>query len=140
MIVHNPVFDVDVVTKHYSEKDGVPVKYVCTTELKLNNSPVDIYYRETPHPEFRNHYFGLRLSHDGTAYICNADSIDGETIAMIEDSKGDLHYSSYRHDYKVVDNGNMIDGGRSYVKTNTLVKCFSIKNGQLINSSNDKRC
>ena len=33
MIVHNPIFDTLKMEDHYSKKDGVEVKYVCTSEI-----------------------------------------------------------------------------------------------------------
>jgi hypothetical protein len=61
-ILHHPIFDIAKVEALYSEKDGVPVRYVCTSAPnKSATYAVDIFYRETPHPEFGNHYFGLYL-------------------------------------------------------------------------------
>ena len=62
-IHHDPLFDTAKVEKIYSEKDGVPVKYVCTTDLRASDVPVDVYYRETPHPQFGNRYFGIYHDH-----------------------------------------------------------------------------
>ena len=119
-IVHNPIFDTKTVADFYSEKDGVPVKYVCTSAPNEHATyAADIFYRETPHPEFGNHYFGLYNNNMGQIMITNADMIEDLEFTCIEDSNGDLHYSAHRHDYKVLDNDNMIDGGRSYVRTNT---------------------
>jgi hypothetical protein len=92
MIISEPILDVKYIAEHYSNKDGVLVKYVIT----------------------------------------NADKIEEVDFAMVEDSKGDLHYSAHRHDYKVLDSGKMIDGGRSYVRTNGLVKRYIIKNGMFV--------
>jgi hypothetical protein len=119
-IIHNPIFDTLKIEDHYSKKDRVPVKYVCTSAPnEYGTYAADIFYRETPHPEFGNRYFGLYLNHKSQIMITNADMIEDLEFTCIEDSKGDLHYSAHRHDYKVLDNENMIDGGRSYVKTNT---------------------
>ena len=119
-IVHNPIFDTKTVADFYSEKDGVPIKYVCTSAPNEHATyAADIFYRETPHPEFGNHYFGLYNNNMGQIMITNADMIEDLEFTCIEDSNGDLHYSAHRHDYKVLDNDNMIDGGRSYVRTNT---------------------
>jgi hypothetical protein len=116
-IQHEPNFDVGIVTEHYSVKDGVPVKYVCTTDLNASDMPVDVYYRETPHPEFGNHYFGLYYDRvrDHTM-ITNADIVESLEFGMIE-VDGKYYYSQSHHDYKVVGD-KMIDGGRVYIKTN----------------------
>ena len=44
-VMHNPLFDTDKVCKHYSEKDGVPIKYVCTSALGDEAQAMDIFYR-----------------------------------------------------------------------------------------------
>jgi hypothetical protein len=115
-IEHNPNFDVALITEHYSKKDGVPVTYVCTTDLRASDVPVDVYYRATPHPQFGNHYFGLY--HDnvrGGLMITNADIIESLEFGMIE-VDGKYYYSASHHDYKVIGN-KMIDGGRQYIRT-----------------------
>ena len=58
-IQHQSLFDTAQLEEHYSNKDGVPVKYVCTSDLRTSDIPMDIFYRETPHPEFGNYYFGV---------------------------------------------------------------------------------
>ena len=47
-IKHYPITKTNQVAELYSEKDGVDVKYVCTTEL--SDTIADIFYRDTPHP------------------------------------------------------------------------------------------
>ena len=117
-IKHEPLFDIEKVTEHYTEKDAVPVQYVCTTDLKASDVPVDVYYRETPHPKFGNHYFGLYFDHfRGHMMITNADMVEELEFGMVE-CDGELHYSQYHHDYKKLDNGKMIDGGRAYIRSN----------------------
>ena len=116
-IEHEPNFDVGLITEHYSKKDGVPVKYVCTTDLNASDVPVDVYYRETPHPQFGNKYFGLYHDHvRGHLMITNADVVESFEFGMIEQD-GKYYYSQSHHDYKTLDNGKMIDGGRVYIKT-----------------------
>lgn len=117
-IKHQPQFNEESITKHYTEKDGVPVRYVCTTDLKASDVPVDVYYRETPHPEFGNHYFGLYYDHiRDHMMITDADIVEELEFGMIE-QEGTYHYSQSHHDYKVLDNGKMIDGGRVYIRSN----------------------
>jgi hypothetical protein len=118
--------DTDKVCKLYSEKDGVPVKYVCTTEF--NNAIADVFYRETPHPEFGNKYFSI-LFRDDKMYIANADQVEDCAFGMVENDEGNLEYSIYRHDYKSFKNGNMIDGGRDYIRSSGKVKVFVVRDG-----------
>lgn len=112
-IIHKPVFNFEDVNKHYG-----PCKYICTTEIKGNNSPCDVFFlTEGPHPEFGNKYFYLKKHISGASYIGNADCVESEDFALncIADEKGNWHYSQYRHDYNDVGTG-AIDGGRSYTK------------------------
>ena len=118
-IHHRPIFDTKRVCELYSEKDGVPVTYICTSAPNLNATySADIFYRETPHPEFGNRYFGLyrnpHFASDGTIMICNADPIEDLTFDMVE-VNGQWHYSQHRHDFYSVGDVS-IDGGRAYLK------------------------
>lgn len=134
MVKHYPYFDIDAVCDHYSQKDGVPVKYVLTTDLKASDTPVDIFYRSTPHPKFGNRYFGLYFDqYRNCSMICNADLVEEFTIAMVKNDDGDYEYSQSLHDYKRFKNGNMIDGGRLYARTSRGVDIsYSIKDGELV--------
>jgi len=115
-IQHEPLFDTAKVEAHYTEKDGVEVRYVCTTDLTASDCPVDVYYRETPHPEFGNRYFGLYYDtiRDHTM-ITNADKVESLEFGMIE-VDGKYYYSQSHHDYKRIGN-KMIDGGRVYIRS-----------------------
>ena len=126
LIKHCPITDTDKVCKLYSEKDGVAIKHVCTTEF--NNAIADVFYRETPHPEFGNKYFAI-LFLNNKPYIANADQVENFTFGMVENDEGNLEYSVHRHDYKSFDNGNMIDGGRDYIRSNGKVKIFVVRDG-----------
>jgi hypothetical protein len=133
-IIHEPLFETDKIEKHYTEKDGVPVKYVCTSALGGQEFAVDVFYRESPHPEFGNKYFGIyrnMYAAGAQIMITNADVIEELDFGMVEDSDSNLHYSAHRHDYKVLDNGNMIDGGRAYVRTNTTTRTYKVVDGSL---------
>ena len=146
MIIHEPLVDIDKVEKLYSEKDGVDVKYVCTTDLHdTSDMPVNVFYRPTPHPEFGNRYFGLYYSHDERLYIINADSVENLEFGMIEDGNGDLHYSKCHHDMKYipgfedlfeVQNSVFIDGGRQYVRVGgnpmPVVHYYKVKDGNFV--------
>jgi hypothetical protein len=137
-IHHEPLFDTIKVEAHYTEKDGVEVKYVCTTDLKASDVPVDVYYRETPHPEFGNRYFGLYHDHvRGHTMITNADIVESLEFGMIEQD-GKYYYSQSHHDYKVLENGKMIDGGRAYIKSSGGAIAMRIKDGKFyINNLED---
>ena len=131
-IKHHPEFHIKKVIKHYQEKDRVPITYVCTTDLSASDNPIDIFFRESPHPEFGNRYFGLRY-HLGNVYISNADKVEELIFAMIQDNAGTYHYSQSLHDFKVID-GKMIDGGRQYIRAGGKYDLFIIKDGQFVPS------
>jgi hypothetical protein len=130
-IKHTPVFDTAHAEEVYSREDGVPVKYVCTTEIDGANLPIDIFYRDTPHPKFGNYYFGL-LIQQGKQFIIGADKVEDYDFAMVE-SKDGLVYSSYRHDCQIVETADgkqaMIDGGRAYVRAMGPIRLFKVRNG-----------
>jgi hypothetical protein len=114
-IQHEPLFDTAEVEKIYSEKDGVEVKYVCTTDLRASDVPVDVFYRATPHPEFGNHYFGIYYDHvRGCTMITNADVVEELEFGMIE----------------AVVEGKMIDGGRAYIRSSGGATVMRITNGK----------
>jgi hypothetical protein len=131
-IKHPKLFDTDKIAEIYSEKDGVEVKYVCTTDLKASDVPVDVFYRETPHPEFGNRYFGLYYDNvrDHTM-ITNADIVEDFEFGMIKDSNNNWYYSSSHHDCLFIEN-KMIDGGRKYIRSTGLDGIFKIKNGKFV--------
>jgi hypothetical protein len=134
MIKHFPVTNTSVVEAHYSKKDNVPVTYVCTTDLKRSDTPIDIFYRETPHPKFGNRYFGIVPNfEDGSYTIFNADRVEDLTFGLVEDDDGNLQYSRSHHDYKSFDNGNMIDGGREYIRSSfNKVDIYVIRSGKMV--------
>jgi len=130
-IQHNPKFDTEQVIKIYEEKDGVDIRYVCTTDIIASDVPVDIFYRSTPHPQFGNRYFGLYHDHvRGHTMITNADAVESLEFGMIK-VDGKYYYSQSHHDYKVVGD-KMIDGGRQYIKTNSNTIVMRVINGKFI--------
>jgi hypothetical protein len=136
IIKHYPITKIDQVEKLYSQKDGVPIKHVCTTEFR--DFVADVFYRETPHPDFGNKYFAILFRGD-KPYIANADQIENFTFGMVENDDGNLEYSQSRHDYKSFDNGNMIDGGRDYIRSSGKVKIFTVRDGKMVNFSTENQ-
>jgi len=134
-INHQPLFQTDKIVSHYTEKDGVSVKYVCTTDLKASDVPVDVFYRATPHPEFGNRYFGLYHDHyRDCVMITNADVVETFEFGMVENDAGKLEYSQSHHDYKLFENGNMIDGGRQYIRSSRSCKVYKIVDGEFVDA------
>jgi hypothetical protein len=130
IINHEPLFDREKVIEHYTEKDGVPVTYVCTSDLRASDCPVDVYYRSTPHPEFGNRYFGLYFDTvRNCMMITDADIIETLDFGMVNDGNV-WHYSQSHHDYKRFPNGAMIDGGRVYIRSSSGVISMYVKNGK----------
>jgi len=131
-IKHSPVFDTERVIEHYSEKDGVSVKYVCTTDINNVDMPVDVFYRETAHPEFGNRYFGLFVDRSNRIMITNADRVEELEFGLVVNDDGDWEYSRSRHDYKQFENGSMIDGGRSYIRSSGYHVVHRVKDGEFV--------
>ena len=134
MIKHEPHFETEKIIEHYTKKDGIPITYVCTSALGNEAQAMDIFFRETPHPEFGNRYFGLyHNAMSGNLMIANADRIESVEFGLVEDDDGDLQYSAHRHDYKRFENGNMIDGGRAYIKSSMCeIKHYVVRNGEMV--------
>lgn len=127
-IQHEPRYDISKIEKIYTEKDGVEVKYVCTTDLTVSDMPMDIFYRSTPHPQFGNRYFGLYWdSVRDRTMITNADTVESLEFGMIE-VDGKYYYSQSHHDYKVVGN-KMIDGGRAYTRSSGGTTSMELTDG-----------
>lgn len=135
LIRHRSIFPVKSVCDFYSEKDGVPISYICTSALGNQNFAVDIFYRVTPHPEFNNRYFGLYFGPiGGNINITNADCVEDLGFSMVLGDKG-WEYSQHRHDFHCVSGaGVAIDGGRAYTKMvgdfqSVKTQEFNIKEG-----------
>jgi hypothetical protein len=136
-IQHNPILNVEKAAQLYSEKDGVDVRYVCTSATSAHAAQAaDIFYRATPHPEFGNRYFGLYFNLNGNLMITGCDAVEDLDFDMVE-VEGVLHYSQHRHDYRCV-GCVCIDGGRSYLKRSgdlsLPVVRLKLKDGEFVNA------
>lgn len=144
-IKHHPLFDTARAEKLYSEKDNVTVKYVCTSAIGSEAQAMDIFYRDTPHPEFGNRYFGIyRATGYGAALepqimITNADKIEDAEFGMIEGPEG-WEYSQHRHDYRSVGDC-AVDGGRSYFRRvgdlSVPTKYMKLVDGEFVDEKQD---
>ena len=130
-IKHPNIFEIDKVIEIYEKKDGVDIKYVCTTDLQASDRPADIFYRSTPHPEFGNRYFGLYKNHLGQLMITNADIVEDFEFGMIKSSDNEWYYSSSHHDCIFIED-KMIDGGRQYIRSQGLEDIFNIVDGEFV--------
>ena len=131
-VKHYPIFDTKKVIDHYRTRDGVDIVYVCTTDLITSDNPKDVFYRAdgSHHPEFGNRYFGLSIDRvNGDTWICDADSVEKLEFGVVENDTGELEYSQTHHDYKQFKNGNMIDGGRAYIRTSGCNAVYRVKDG-----------
>ncbi len=129
-INHRPTYNTKLIEDYYTKKDGVPIKYVCTSALGSESFAGDIFYRDTPHPEFGNWY--LQLYGVGSQmFIRSADKIEDEVFIMLDTPSG-YHYSRHRHDFFTVGDSS-IDGGRAYARlvgNNVKTKQFKIRDGE----------
>ena len=135
-VLHNPQFDIKKTTAYYTKKDGVPIHYVCTSTLDEGDVPVDIYYRDTPHPDHNNYYFGLYADED-RMMICKADSVEKYQFGMISDAKEEWVYSQSLHDTVSIDVG-FINGGRKFIRRggdfDTMqYQVCKVKDGEFVN-------
>ena len=131
-IHHSPILNTDEIIKRYTEKDGCEIRYVCTSDLRASDRPVDIFYRAQPHPKFGNRYFGLYYdTYRDCVMICNADMVEELEFAMVTGPDDRLHYSQSHHDFQQFDNGNSIDGGRAYARGYGY-EFYKVKNGEFI--------
>ena len=131
---HRPLYDTIHIAWWHTQKEETPVSYVCTTALDDGTIAADIFYRETPHPEFGNRYFGIYQNPcDLHVYIMNADKVEDFEFkcGVTEDDR--LVYSQNRHDLVEVD-GGAIDGGRSYVRVIGDVGVLNarVKDGKMV--------
>lgn len=143
-IIHRPHLDIEKACALYSEKDGVPVTYVCTSATtETSATSADIFFRESPHPEFGNRYIGLHWHHShpelpAQLMITNADKIENLDFDMVE-VDGELHYSRDRHDFYSVGPVS-IDGGRAYLRLlgdiNVSVTKLKVKDGVFVDAQN----
>ena len=139
-IAHRPITKIQSVIDSYTKRDGVPITYVCTTSTEFGVTFGDVFYRDTPHPEFGNRYFMIvadvaaRLSIAPRTVIVAADWVEDLTFGMIE-VDGQHHYSRGRHDYLSV-GGYSIDGGRAYVQIGGVtvppVLSLKVKDGNFV--------
>ena len=134
-IKHHPHFDTMIISEHYSNKDKVPLEYVCTSAPnKHADYAADIFYRETPHPEYGNRYLGVYRNGDNQIMITNCDMIEDLSFSMVEGVAG-WEYSQHRHDYRNVGSVS-IDGGRSYTRLvgdiHAPVKVMKVKDGKFV--------
>ena len=131
-IKHPNIFDIDKVIEIYEKKDGVSIKYVCTTDIKASDRPADMFYRSTPHPEFGNRYFGLyKDTFTKHLMITNADVVEDFEFGMIKSSGNEWYYSSSHHDCIFIED-KMIDGGRQYIRSSGLEDIFKIVDGEFV--------
>ncbi len=137
MIKHAPIFDIEKVIKTFEKRDGVPISYVCTSDLVNSDVPCDIFYRSTPHPNFGNRYFGLFV-HPITksTFITNADIVETFIFGMIKDKDGDMWYSQCHHDCLFIDD-SMIDGGRQYIRASGPVWSYKVVDGEFVEMENE---
>ena len=61
--------------------------------------------------------------------ITNADMVEELEFGMIK-CDGTYYYSQSHHDCKFLENGEMIDGGRRYIRSSVPTEIFKVKDGE----------
>jgi hypothetical protein len=81
-----------------------------------SDSPVAIFWQETPPVEGYSNYFGILEQH-GTLLITSGASAFSEPIEGIVARNGEVNFSRYRHDFHYSTDGSVaVDGGRDYMR------------------------
>lgn len=134
MIVDVQAINPNIAKNLLAEKNITDYQYVCTTELEVTSTKMyDIFYVNTPQRDYKNKYVGLTIVNRDRICIVDADKVENMTFAAVQDGNSDYHYSRNRHDFVSLNNGNFIDGGRSYYRTNVRsedIMAFNIVDGQ----------
>jgi hypothetical protein len=132
-IDHRPYFNTESIIRHYEEKEGVPIKYVCSTDLVASDCPVDVFFRSEPHPKFGNRYFGLYYDviREQTM-IVNADMVEELFFGMVPYKEDSITYSISHHDFITTPAGHIVDGGRVYVRHSGECKMYKVVDGYMV--------
>ena len=111
-VIHDPIFDTQMICDYYTEKDGAKVMYVCTTDFSVPNVPVDVFYRRRK-VKGLSRYFGLFINPETEGLmVTDLDDLMDFEIPMVKDDDGDYRYSRQESDNKEFRNGNFVAGGR----------------------------
>ena len=117
------------ITQIESMRNATYVGYWCgkTKYGSWAEQPLDVFYQQDPDVDAgHSHYFGLLISPlSKEILIVNAESCFSKTITgIVED--GTVYASRYRHDCVFLPSGDMIDGGRDYLKVSGTPKLVNI--------------
>ena len=117
----NILVDSDFLSQEHIKdiEDKYAAKYVfeaCIKDAKGKwlNFPTAIFYTDKAHPEGSN-YFAM--------FMLNGNPMIADGITAVEDvvytgleTEDQVVYSRYRHDFRSLNNGAYIDGGRDYFR------------------------
>ena len=107
---------IQIIENHYGAKYLGYWAVKWSENLGWSSTPVDVFYQPNPDvSKGHSHYFGMHVNENGV-FISNAESAFSEPITGILTEDGEVIVSRYRHDY-VTKDGQMIDGGRDYVRS-----------------------
>jgi len=124
---------IKIIESHYGAKYLGPWAVKWSERLGWSSMPVDVFYQ--PNPDIskgHSHYFGMHINDRGYVMISNAESAFSEPITGMLTENGEVIVSRFRHDY-VEKDGNMIDGGRDYLRSSggKFVN-VTVKNGEFV--------
>lgn len=106
------------------------VSYIFESPIKDKNGnwlerPSLIFYSKKSHPEGSN-YLAISKVKGNTIILSNGISTT-EPFTGIRAKNGDIIYSHYRHHFNTSEDGSVwIDGGRDYVRTNSIESLISL--------------
>lgn len=115
------------------KKFGKGLKYIgdfCIKNIhrEWTDTPVAVFYQPFPDVEKgHSEYFGL-FTRNGKLIITNAESFKSEGFTGVyNNDKTQILISGWRHDYKTLEDGTMIDGGRDYCRYSSLHALVKLK-------------
>lgn len=119
-IKHNSIFTEDGIAKVEEQYNA---RYICDTCIPAKDGgytlmSAAVFYGAEAHPDSGSRYFALYSNPlNNTLYIINASWIEDQRFQALNTKEG-LVYSVHRHDMAHGDNGEFIDGGRDYLRSN----------------------
>ena len=130
MIIRHPIsFSVEHLEEKMTAHLGHAVRYVMTSDLEVDDVPMDIFYLlEKPEDEKSRYIATPTLN--SLIYTVSADIIESYDIGMIQDKDESWFYASSLSDCVMID-GNIVKGGRKELDGRGFEK-FVVKDGYIV--------
>lgn len=130
MNINHPILSsVEDLELEMSEHLGFSVKYVMTSDLIVDDVPMNIFYL-TDKPEDEKENYIATPTLNSLIYTISADVIETYDIGMIVDENDSWYYSSSYSDCVMIE-GKTILGGRRELNGNGFCK-FVVREGNIV--------